>query len=188
MGTSFVPRTAMAMEAVERLMGNSMPACLDPGGRLGGLLDSDNLADMFGRAAAAGPDVDVRPLVAIELDEYVNWTSCEGWDPDVVERGRHLVAAFRDADVSRHVDRLVMEDTPEAALARVAEIQGLDEEAAGARLDARRGFAPGTFVVMDSGTGEAFRTEAVYGVVFAVPPDAMERVEAEIPATAPAAP
>lgn len=177
MGVSFVPKTDEAMAALERLMDAPLPAGKAPD-RLMGILVSDNLFDMLDRGAARGRGTDARPLVALELDEFVNWSDTGAWPEDVVERGRALVERFRDADIADHVDRLVMPATSEAAALEIARVLDLPASAPDGRIEVRPGSAPGSFVARDSGTGKAYRIEAVYGVAFEALPDARERVDA----------
>jgi hypothetical protein len=168
MGVTTVPKTPQAMEALEAIMGSPLEA-RGASGKVFGLLNDDTLHDMLDLAARSGPDVDVRPLVALSLDEFVNWAGDASWPGDVRERGAALVSRFADA----------------ASLALVADILGIPRASAQERLDARRGTAPGTHAVRDAETGEIFRVEAVYGVVLGAAPEARDRLEAEIFASAP---
>ena len=184
MGYTATPDDAAAMSGMEALM--AVP--LDAGSasaRLAGLLDDDTLHDMLWLAAQAGPRVDARPVVALSLDEFVNWSAAGPWPEDVRERGRMIVERFRDADISAHVSRTVMPDTPEAAAAHVAEILGIGPAEAARRLDVRRGTAPGTHAVRDGDSGEIFRVEAVYGVVLGSDGPVRERLAESLFADAP---
>ncbi len=184
MGVSFVPKTDEAMAELERLMDAPFPAWRAVRG-LHGVLVSDNLFDMLDRCQSLGPDTDARPVVALELDEFVNWADASAWEAGVAERGRALVERFRDADIARHVDRLTIPATAEAATRAIAGVLDLSATAAAGRIDVRPGSAPGTFVALDAETGDAYRVEAVYGVVFEALPEVRERVEAEFASPAP---
>ena len=167
------------MTELERLMDEPLSVAKgeDP---LYHLIGDDTFHDML---AGMSRHADCRPVVAITLDEWVNWSSDsqfkEPWEEGVRDRGRALVALMRDADVAPHSKAFVLEDTPEAAVGLIAMTLGVETPDPG-RFEAVRGTAPATHAVLDASDGRLYRVDAFYGVVFEAPDEERERLRTEL--------
>ncbi len=171
MGIWSIPNTDEAMSEVERVMSRPLGARV-AGDMLFRLTGEGRLYDMIDKAAGRDAEADVRPLVAMLLDEWSNWTATEdlspSWGSPLRDRARRLAEAFRDAHVSSLVPT-AMPDEPDAAVAKVAAI--LDVRGPhGNRFMATRGHGPGVWAVLDCALDALFRVDVVHGQVEAAEP------------------
>lgn len=171
MGIWSIPNTDEAMSEVERVMSRPLGARV-AGDMLYRLTGDARLYDMLGMAKGRDAEADVRPLVAMLLDEWSNWTPSESlspsWGRPLRDRARRLAQAFKDSSVSELVPT-AMPDEPEAAIAKVVAI--LDVRGGyGNRFMATRAHGPGVWAVLDCVLDALFRVDVVHGQVDAAEP------------------
>lgn len=159
MGTWAYPNDDAKVDRLARLMAHRMDA--EHKGDLFNLLGDDTLFDMIDGLPPMG---DMRPLVAMALDEMVNWTV----EARYFERLSAMGEPFKDVPFADLSTKPVSDGRPESAIAAVKEI--VDPEANDDRFEAEPGLSPGTHAVRDLDTGKIFRFEHVYGVTIEAAP------------------
>jgi hypothetical protein len=159
MGVWNAPFTAEAMSRLENLMAAPLPAH-EAQASLRSLVGDDGLFDMILRAMTVDRNADVRPLVAVVLDEWVDWTPVENWQralaPSIRARAAALVPKFTNIDVAAMTAGDIAPEDPREAIKRLRFEPGTLCEVVG-------GVAPGTFVITHSATGDMYRVEVVWG-------------------------
>ena len=171
MGCWATPRTEDAMEEVERVMARPLSARI-ASEILHNVAGDDLLHEMLDAAARRDPKGDVRPLVAMMLDQWANWTPPDemgpAWGIGLRERAKRIAQGFRDSPVDGLLDT-ALPDTPEAAVERVARVLDVRGEYGNRFLVTRAG-APGTYAVLDCILDGLFRVDVVYGLVYPTEP------------------
>ena len=161
-----LPHTEEAMAAVERVMSRPLGARA-AGDLLDRLTGEARLFEKLRVAAGRDADADVRPLVAMLLEEWSLWSPPDempaSWRGPLRERARRLAETFRD----EAVDGLLPTAMPDAAEAAVKFVAGLLDvrEGLGRRFMAARGGAPGVWAVLDCELDGLFRVDVVDGSV-----------------------
>lgn len=166
MGTWAIPQTDEAVTRLEQLMASPVSAS-GAADALYPLVGDDTLFDMIGMAAESDPGADVRPLVAITLDEWANWMSdarfARPWEDGCRERVRALAQGYRGTTIEDLVMRVMVPDTAEGARAAYALLSGTPEAAP--QFDVAATDAPGVYAVRETASGSLSRLEVVFGVI-----------------------
>lgn len=135
------------------------------------LVGDDTFFDM---TSGVPSSADVRPLVAITLDEWVNWSAPGSFQSGTVsfDRLRDLIEPYRHAPISDLSTEPVSDGSPEAAMSGLWAIVGEPAESPvdASRFDVAPGYAPATHALRDRETGKVYRYEHVYGVVVEAAP------------------
>lgn len=164
MGMWAYPNTEEKIARLEALM--SAPIPIERLDDLWDLVGDDTFFDMAGGLPKGK---DLRPVLAISLDESFAWSSEARFkDPGVpFERLRALAEPYRDVPLSDICVDPRSDGSPESAGANVAAMV-LDSRTAEhdpSRFEVEPGLAPATHVVRDVETGKVYRFEHVYGVI-----------------------
>lgn len=177
MGTWACPNTREQMDRLERLMALPIPAS-HAADAFSGLLGDDDLFDTIGMAEDRNPSADIRPLVALTLELWGNWTPdvnfTDGRTWDVAERARRIAQEYVDFDLTKLIDLKVGSDDDVRVV--MERLKGPGD------YDVMAGGAPGVRVVRSA--GEIYRVEPVWGAVLAAPPAMREGIEVRYPAQA----
>lgn len=182
MGTWSSPNTSEKAERLVQFLSAPL-AATDASSRLYDIVGDDELFDMIAAATDIDAKTDVRGLVALKLDEWLNWMEISSWTAPWSEEAVSLVnEAFEEAGGSiadgNVLYELMKHRGAEAARDAVAMVLDLDDEAK-SRLEVIEGFCPGTYAVQD-GNGTLYRFECVYGVVQEAPASLKEGIEAKL--------
>lgn len=166
MGTWAIPQTDDAVRRIEDLMASPIAASRATD-LLYPLVGDDTLFDMIGLAADRDPGVDVRPLVAITLDEWSNWMSdvrfSRPWEDGCRARLRDLAHSHSGVAVEDLVSRVMVPDTPEGVRLAYALLFEVPEAAPEFEVAATE--VPGVYAVLEAASGSLSRLEVVFGVV-----------------------
>lgn len=166
MGTWATPQTDEAVTRLEQLMASPIAAS-GAADALYPLVGDDTLFDTIGLAAERAPGADVRPLVAVTLDEWANWMSdarfARPWEDGCRERVRALAQGYRGTSIGDLVARVMVPDTAEGARAAYALLFGTPEAAP--EFDVAATDVPGVYAVRETASGSLSRLEVVFGVI-----------------------
>lgn len=170
MGTWASPTTAEKAKQLAELMSRPL-AVRGAEEMLHGIIGDDTLFDLIANARAWHPDADARSLVAVVLDDWLNWTPrkpwSEPWEPGVEETLRGIleehVARMGDDDVLHRMAKY-SEDDARAAVARCLGLKAGEKES----LEVVRGLLPVVCEVR-SPDGQRFRFDRIWSVVSDAP-------------------
>ncbi|WP_238231128.1 hypothetical protein [Methylobacterium hispanicum] len=155
------------------------------------LVGDDTLFDMLDLASDRNPEADVRPLVAITLDEWANWM-CDGrfrhpWGDGCRERLQALAKAHAGTAIEDLVSRVMVPDTLEGARGAYALLFGSPEAAP--EFEVVRTEFPGVYAVRETASGSLARLEVIFGVIAEAEPsmvDALRAIHFPCPGVVPA--
>lgn len=135
------------------------------------IMGDDSLFDMIALAREVRVDADVRGLVTLRLDEWLNWTPASDMKFEAGEASGLLRQALEHGCTLIGEDdvlyALLKQTGPDAARASVAHVLDLDEEGA-KTLETFDGLVEGTDAVQ-APDGRIFRVEGIWGIVTEAP-------------------
>lgn len=178
MGTWSSPTTVAKADELARLMQAPIPA-RNADNALYDLMGDDGLFDMVVAAREVGKDCDVRSLVVVKLDEWLNWKEpadwTRRWEPGAEERLVALYDRYRETisgnDVLHSIARF-----PGRKAARMAVAWALDLDPGRTKaLEVADWTAPGVYAVATP-DDRVFRFDTVDGVVVEAPADRRELI------------
>lgn len=200
MGTWATPFTDGDVSRLEALMAEPLPASR-AADALYDLVGDDTLFDAIATAVDHDPDGDVRPLVAMTLDEWTNWMHPESFaraaeaspairvvpfDDGCWERLKTIAGGYEGIDLASIVGAPMVPDTIDGAKATFSALWA--EERDVPELEVAKTKVPGVYAVRMA-DGEISRVEILYGVIAGADPRLVDELasslfSAEIPAPA----
>jgi hypothetical protein len=198
MGTWATPFTDGDVSRLEALMAEPLPASR-AADVLYDLVGDDTLFDAIGSAVEHDPDGDVRPLVAMTLDEWTNWMHPESFaraaeaspaicvvpfDDGCWERLKTIAGGYEGVDLASIVGAPLVPDTIEGARATFSALWADERDVP--ELEVAKTKVPGVYAVRVA-DGEISRVEILYGVIAGADPRLVDELAASLfPAGIPA--
>ncbi|MGU3404608.1 hypothetical protein [Methylobacterium brachiatum] len=198
MGTWATPFTDEDVSRLEALMAEPLPASR-AADVLYDLVGDDTLFDAIVSAVEHDPDGDVRPLVAITLDEWTNWMHPESFaraakaspairvvpfDDGCWERLKTIAGGYEGVDLASIVGAPLVPDTIEGAKATFSALWTDERDVP--ELEVAKTRVPGVYAVRVA-DGEISRVEILYGVIAGADPRLADELAASLfPAEIPA--
>jgi hypothetical protein len=176
MGTWATPFTHEDVSRLEALMAEPLPASR-AADALYDLVGDDTLFDAIGSAVEHDPAGDVRPLVAMTLDEWTNWMHPESFaraaeaspasgvvpfDDGCWERLKAIAGGYEGVELASIVGAPLVPDTIEGAKAAFSALWADEREVPD--MEVAKTKVPGVYAVRVA-DGEIWRVEILYGVI-----------------------
>jgi hypothetical protein len=180
MGTWATPFTDENVSRLEVLMAQPLVA-KRAADALYHLVGDDTLFDAIGSAVEHDPDGDVRPLVAMTLDEWMNWMHPDSFVRDVQdspsgharsfdegcwERLKAIAGGSEGLDLGPIVGATLVPDTVEGARSAFSALWADERDVPDQEVAKTK--VPGVYAVRAG--GEILRVEILYGVIAAADP------------------